>query len=234
MKEYPILSISELAKAILAGKKTQTRRVMKPQPPEWCKDFGYSCFTPAGSISGCGVYEDKGPAEKFFKCPYGRRGDKLWVKETHYLYGKWIKAGRTKSGKQKYEFVYLKKEVRYLDNPPRKICKKKNEIGWFKRPSIFMFRWASRIILEITDIRVERLQEITEEDAIKEGCDGNLAKIMAGGDEYDDPDSGLEFAFIMDKKCLFQHLWDSINFARGYGWDKNPFVWAISFKRVKK
>lgn len=166
------------------------------------------------------------------KCPYGVVGDRLWAKGTHYLYGKWVKNSKTKSGRQKYKFVCLKKEAKYFDSPPRKICKKKNEIGWFKKPSIFMFRGASRITLEITDIKVERLQEITEEDAVKEGCDNQLAKIMAGGDDHNDPDSGLEFSFIMSKKFLFQHLWDSIN-GKKYPWESNPFVWVRSFKRVK-
>ncbi|MFA5790626.1 MAG: hypothetical protein WC976_06170 [Caldisericia bacterium] len=225
MNEHPILFSGEMVKALLAGKKTQTRRVMKPQPPEWCKDFGYTCFTPVGSISGRGVYEDKGPAEKFFKYRLGFVGDKLWVKETHYLYGKWVKNGKTKSGRQKYKFVCLKKAVKYFDIPPRKICKKKTEIGWFKRPSIFMFRWASRITLKITDIRVERLHDITVWDCLDEGILGNRDN-LSGHTAISIPASEAVF----DK---FQNLWDFIN-GKKYPWSSNPFVWVIEFKRFKK
>ena len=91
--------------------------------------------------------------------------------------------------------------------------------GWELRPSIFMPRWASRITLEITEVRVQRVQEIGDEDAQAEGC--------AMG--YDGPYSfhqGFNF------RGGFMALWDSINAKRGFGWDANPWVWAISFKKV--
>ena len=76
------------------GEKTQTRRIMKPQPPDWVREFGYSCFTPKGSISGRGTYKGKGPAEKFFKCPYGTVGDRLYVKEGLEKDGQYIRYRR--------------------------------------------------------------------------------------------------------------------------------------------
>src|SRR5690348_12362489 len=82
MRERPILFSAPMVRALLAGTKTQTRRAVTPQPPEWCTEFGYTAFTPTGSISGRGRYGNDGPAEKFFRCPYGIAGDRLWVRET--------------------------------------------------------------------------------------------------------------------------------------------------------
>jgi len=86
-------------------------------------------------------------------------------------------------------------------------------------PSIFMPRWASRITLEITEVRVERLQEITEEDAVAEGMTGRLYQEATGG-------------LMSCAYAVFHWLWDSINAKRGYGWDTSPWVWVISFRRV--
>jgi hypothetical protein len=90
------------------------------------------------------------------------------------------------------------------------------------RPSIFMPRWASRITLEIVSVKVERVQEISKEDAIAEGVEA----VMVDGHKY-----GLQTG--NDYKWAFNQLWDSINAKRGYGWDVNPWVWAVTFKRVK-
>lgn len=124
-----------------------------------------------------------------FCCPYGQVGDKLWVRESFLIKHDY----KTPKG-----FPYYK--TNFCDD---KITK------W--KPSIFMPRWASRITLEITGIRVERLQEISEQDAKDEGiC------------FYDD-----------NAVDVFRELWDSINAKRGYSWESNPFVWVIEFKWMK-
>ena len=157
-------------------------------------------------------------------CPYGKPGDRLWVRETFYHHGKWGKNGKTKTGKQAWKFKATKhdegEDVRFMDNPPEIVRPNKyRKTGWYKRPSIFMPRWASRILLEVTDVRVERVQEIMEIDARAEGC------------RYDDCNHLDPHGF--SAKDRFQTLWDSINAKRGFGWDVNPWVWCVSFKRIK-
>jgi hypothetical protein len=128
------------------------------------------------------------------ECPYGQVGDKLWVKETWWCPQK----GLPVAYKANLEPQQAERQI------------------W--KSSLFMPRWASRILLEITEVRAERLQEITEEDAIKEGCKEGIT--MPGG-HY-------------TAKWYFRALWDFLNAKRGYGWDKNPWVWVISFELVKQ
>ncbi|MHB8109699.1 MAG: hypothetical protein ACYDHW_06675, partial [Syntrophorhabdaceae bacterium] len=165
--------------------------VVKPQPPGWIDDFGFNCFTPKGSISGRGYYEGE-LAEKFIKMPY-LPGDTLWVRET------WS-ADST-------ETIYRATH----DGPP---------FGGKWRPSIFMPRKFSRITLDVTGVRVERLQEITEGDATKEGCTPSFL------DEFENvwPQPFYRWGF--------RKLWDSIN-GKKYPWKDNPFVWVIEFKKAE-
>ena len=135
----------------------------------------------------------------------------LWVKET------WTPCDETTY------YTKADTQLHHTDNPNCKII-------WLRRqpperfpdwiPSIFMPRWASRITLEITDVRVERLQEITTDDIDREGCD-----YIAPADK--------EVDVWADYRKWFINLWDSINAKRGYGWDKNSWVFVISFKRIK-
>lgn len=189
MKQTPIIFSTKNMKAIMEGYKTMTRRVIKPQP---------ECLPSGERIGG-------------IPCRYGKVGDSLWCKETHYRFGYWIKNGLTKTGRQKWTFKSENKEVRYFDNPPDEV--KPNSYrkqAWYKRPAIFMPRWASRITLEITNTRVERVQDINEKDAIKEGIHSETG----------------------DHLILFQRLWDIINTKRGFSWESNPWCWVIEFKRV--
>lgn len=256
MKEKPILFSSPMIRAILDGKKSMTRRVIKPQPPSASSLEDYKAeFSVAGHD---------------YKCTYGQVGTAVWVKEAHYLYGYWEKNGLTKTGKQRWRFNYeWLQGVKYPDNPPQRICREKNQRGWFKRSSLFMPRWASRITLEITGIRVQRVQEISEEDAIAEGCEAEQPKIwwqgyrewelgdgrrelmhqQAIGDKP--PDWMIEPHRMQDRPDLlwsakrgFSILWDSINRKRKidygtnlktvypYSWIANPWCWCISFKRI--
>jgi hypothetical protein len=134
-------------------------------------------------------------------CPYGKIGSHLWVRETWRPDNTFAGGGIPRLG-IKFGHGYEWKAL----NP--------NQTGKWK-PSIFMPREASRITLEITNIRVERLLDITESDACKEG----------------DPNQGL-IASENDHTTWFQYLWDSINAKRGYSWESNPWVWCISFKRI--
>ena len=173
MKEHPILFSTEMVKAILDGSKTQTRRVIKPQP--WDMDKAYF---------------------KVFRKDFGERvcpyeiGDHLWVRET------WWPSQVDLRG------VYYKADGVQ--------CKK-----W--RPSIFMPRWVSRITLEVTGLKVERIQEITEEDAKAEGV----------------PIIHTEIEDISWYRPSFATLWDSLNAKRVYSWESNPWVQVITFKCIE-
>ena len=146
-------------------------------------------------------------------CPYGQVGDLLWVRESY--------AVRSDGVDQILYKADYQEVVKMLDLP---------EINIKWKPSIHMFKCDARIWLEITGIRVERLQEITEEDAIGEGIQlfkvglpPTQVKVYASG--WPDPLCG---GTSVDG---FHHLWDSINAKRGYGWSENPWVWVIEFKR---
>lgn len=199
--DKPILFSGPMVRAILDGKKTMTRRVIKAKPfLEWI-DAGFSdefIKNPANCMEDLAPYQP---------------GTRLWVKETHYRYGYWAKNGKTKTGKQKYRFKALSDEVRYFDNPPDRIERHKEIIGWFKRPSIFMPRWASRITLEVIDRRYEPLQDISHKDALAEGVEYDVSK-----------ENGSPLA-------RFHILWDSIN-GKKHPWASNPFVWVYEFRRV--
>jgi hypothetical protein len=218
--ERPILFSTPMVKAILEGRKTQTRRVTKPQAEDAAEDdvlIG-GRWKPIQSV-----------------CPYGQVGDRLWVRGTHYRFGLWVKNGFTKTGRQKWTFRPSRESpgldgLHYQDNSPAYVHpnRDRNLVGWFKRPSIFMPRWASRITLEITAIRVERVQDISEEDAGKEGIYPNS---ILRDDCYHwiKKDSGY-----MSAKSAFRILWDSINAKRGYSWADNPWVWVIEFRRIEQ
>ena len=210
MKERPILFSGEMVRAILDGRKTQTRRVINPQ----------SLLDNKTRVTAC------------YECPYGAPGDSLWVRESCQIYGHWVKNGHTKSGAQRWKFsIHASKQVLYagsfVESPSDK-----TQLGFYKRPSIFMLRWASRILLEVTDVRVERIQDISDGDAIKEG----IQDVCHCGDymESHGYHSG-HGAVSMPGWATenFSSLWDSINAERGHSWESNPWVWAVSFKVVK-
>ena len=192
MKERPILFSTENVKAILDDRKTQTRRVIKPQPPVSVN------ILPNALKGEWWWYEHQGRRPQI-KCPYGQVGDRLWVRET--IYCDWGGEWRYKAGDAPVKGGDFDKGE-YFDGDDMS-----------PRPSIFMPRWASRITLEITDTRVERLQEITEEDVLEEGSIKGLPVATGYANN-------------------FKWLWNSLNAKRGYGWDFNPWVWVISFRRI--
>ncbi len=215
MKERPILFSADMVRAILAGRKTQTRRVIKPQPglDPTSHDYATAATYRDGLVAFMG---DRGVSDPI-ACPYGQVGDRLYVKETHYRYGTWAMEGFNKSGSPHWVFVPWGTRVRFYDDPPDAVCRGHIDVGWYKRPSIFLPRWASRITLEITGVKVERVQDITTADAEAEGVDGESF------------DGGQTFTY----RGPFAMLWDAINFKRGYGWLMNPWDWALTFKVAK-
>lgn len=194
MKEHPILFKDEMIRAILKGRKTQTRRVVKlPKNHVWGSFFdGQIC--PENDLSSLGYPVDE------LRCPYGQPGDRLFVREAFRLCAEadGIKPRDTDAAYR----------VWYEADAP-------HQLGFGKlRPSMFMPRWASRITLEMTGVRVERLQACNEVDAIAEG---------APWAAFGAPQEGSH-------KAGFAALWESIN---GPGsWDANPWVWCINFRRV--
>jgi len=214
MTTKPILFSTPMVKAILDGRKGMTRRVVKPFPGEVLTTD--PLFGELSSFKQLKHSHGKSGEYRSPKCKY-QPGDILWVRETTYLYGQWRKNGLTKSNRQKYRFVWDKSRpaIYAADSKPNVICKGKDDIGYYKRPSIFMPREVARIFLRVTNVRCERLQEITDSDAINEGMDGHP--------RYDDNATIL----------TFRRLWDCLNTKRGYGWDTNPWVWVISFERIE-
>jgi len=188
MKDRPILFSGPMVSAILDGRKTQTRRVIKPQPVKI--DGGVPYRDPPKWGNGK-------PGTAIYRCPYGMRGDRLWVRETFC---------RIDGG----DYAYKSTDAQDADAERCRL-----EYGYKWTPSIFMPRWASRITLEIVSMHVERVQEIDEADAKAEGCERR-----GPNDQHGDERSYYEG---------YRELWDSINAKRGYGWDKNPYVWVIEF-----
>lgn len=213
MKERPILFSGAMARAILDGSKTQTRRVVK-------KDGGLLNYGAAQFVKD-GLWYPTSPSGKAglvppIICPYGQPGDRLWVRE-QYKISEWMPSYATieyTANDHKKTFVrqYLQGRI----TEPVSV----NNL----RPSIFMPRWASRITLEITGVRVERLHDISEKDAISEGVTytGPFPMAVLSG-----------FLPAPDDLAIkeFKILWESINGAES--WYANPWVWVIEFKRVQ-
>ena len=207
IKERPILFSGAMVRAILEGRKTVTRRVVKPQPAnDWRFTGGYGRITSKHPHKDkFGVFIRRGEHTDFTEvdiipCPYGQPGDHLWVRETCFI------NGPSKGS-----------EVIYKADPLPNWEGEETDIRW--RPSIHMPRWASRIQLEITSVRVERLQDISEEQAKAEGATCELAEI-----------DSVRLGAASTYRAGFQRLWQSIN---GPGsWNANPWVWAVEFRRI--
>ncbi len=220
--EKPILFSTEMVKAILAGRKTMTRRVIKDKVFQEWQDVGFS--------SDFIKHPDNSWSKK---CPYGQVGDILWVRETWNVdsvndHNKTmaIDFKAIQDGYHGAEVIRRFKPERYTQF--RKFYQK---AGW--QSSLFMPREAARILLKVTNIRVERLQDITETDAMDEG-----ALRIPNTPEYQ---KAFDAAVAAKEKPplgetprqRFARLWDSLNTERGYGWDLNPWVWVVEFERVK-
>jgi hypothetical protein len=230
MKERPILFSGPMVRAILDGRKTQTRRPIVFPTERWGFTDDYRAETAVEfrnkgdmwqAFSYCtahpGVLAPECPE---LRCQYGQPGDRLWVRET------WNARAVHEVDCGVYESGYTYANITTMK--PLNCCIEydadlSDEGPW--RPSIHMPRWASRITLEITGVRVERVQDITTADAVAEGCSGWVLDGGYIGDCEIQPDG-------QTPASEYRELWDSINAQRGYGWTVNPWVWAIEFKRV--
>lgn len=252
MKERPILMKGAMVRAILKGRKIQTRRIIKPQPSgsnTQNDPYGWRWkWTPTDKripIFEWGK-DTTGWISMLKHCPYGVPGDRLWVKET------WVELLHTSpatdrpelcegdkliepatsytddSGQQRWH--YNGRVIAYRATSAVEFCDGDGFIGESAnkddmakwKPSIFMPRWASRITLEIEAVRVERVNEITREDCIAEG-------IYQKGGQWiiDGAVTGLGW---MQPEGAYRELWESINGAKS--WDANPWVWVIQFRRI--
>jgi hypothetical protein len=199
VKERPILFMGDMVRAVREGRKTMTRRVIKGDPEKI--DVRGKWIIKFDGLN----WHDWLPIEY---SPYGQPGDRLWIKEPAEIVDKeWSLLG--------YAWSYW---IKYAADGKRKgawaVTQKEYQTG-HKFGRAFP-RWASRLTLEIVSVRVERLQEISEEDAIAEGMEVIPIKQAT-----------------WSNRQSFQVLWEKINAKRGYGWNVNPWVWVIEFKTVQ-
>lgn len=198
MNEHPILFSTEMVQAILTGRKTQTRRVVKSELI--IEQAEFECGNRPNVIQS-------EPSLQYWtenSCPFGQVGDRIWVRETHAFIPKTA-----------YRASNIDQIINPNDQETVAIFKagfdlSQTGIKW--KPSIHMPRWASRLQLEITNIRIERLNDISEDDAIAEG--------MIADDDY----CAEEY---------FSKLWNEINGWDEKGWNANPWVWVVEFKVIQ-
>lgn len=206
MAERPILFSGEMVRAILAGRKTQTRRVVKGAALDWLQP---GVFTP-GFVAH--------PENHL--CPFGVPGDTLWVREKHWIVerdGQGVDVPfLVYDDEWDGGFVKAKTPLRPWTGPFEK---------YGPRPSIHMPRWASRITLRVTGIRVERLQEISEADAKAEGV---RSFVEDGCFVYEDYVHGRG-TWTMSARDSFITLWESL-YSHDY-WTANPWVWVVEFEK---
>ena len=203
VKERPILFSAPMVRAILEGRKSVTRRPVKGAGLNWLEDFTPDYVAdPANSL-----------------CPYGKPGDRLWVRETFIdLRGTGVEHRPAPDGPlQRYAYAADCRPGSHSDEA-------RKDFGLKYKPSIHMPRAACRILLEISDVRVERLQDITEEQAKTEGV-----RLYTDHAELGDwwHVEGIE-TYSADPRKSFELLWSSV----GGDWNANPWVWVVEFKRV--
>jgi hypothetical protein len=209
MKTRPILFSGEMVRAMLEGRKTQTRRIISPTLPSDVTEFAempaidryLKCMVSGSS----GIWSDCHGLDEVRRCPFGVAGDQLYVRET-------VKVNGTMAG-PRITYRADGAEVYRSDLPDDCDAWVADDHTW--RPSILAPRWASRIVLDLKSIRAERLQDISQEDALAEGLPDQL---------------GDRFMADLPARYRYHQLWDSIN-GRG-SWYENPWVWVINFRRI--
>lgn len=215
MKERPILFSAPMVRALLDGTKTKTRRAVK--------------LNAAGRVKAPGSPKNWHPDDPDCAqaCPYGQPGDRLWVRETWNWFDpeaipqarRGMRADFTgRQGERQIEWC-----AAYSADGPLAYPGYEGRDHW--RPSIHMPRWASRITLEIVSVRVERLQDISEADAMAEGCTKNHNGYFWGG-----PHAVSSLKQMPTATGAYRDLWKSINGPSS--WDANPWVWVVEFRRV--
>lgn len=235
----PILFSPSMVAAILDGRKSVTRRLMKPQPVQIDVAGGRIWqYRPKGGVydsAADGTWprwmtrhvSDDDAAIHRSACPYGAAGDILWIREEHYRYGHWepVLGGLTRKGKrQKWAFVPDSEEVRYAAPAEYLSGKSPKTPGasmWCKRLARFMPRSCSRLTLEVTGVSVGRVQSITEEQAVAEGAEAIGITFREG---VTGPLSSLGGPY----RDGFRILWSSLHGPDS--WDANPWCWEISFR----
>ena len=225
----PMLFSTPMVQALLAGRKTQTRRVCKLQPNADCyyiSEYSQGVLT---------INYNQGDENPKLKCPIDV-GDTIWVRESFYAWGYWLKNGFSKNGKQKWKFKDLSDDIfeyKYTNNKPVCVSRLKFEgvRGYYKRSSLFMPKSACRIWLEIINIRVEHLNYISQIDAVAEGIE------VIDGILNDSPtfknyqESGIENGYGFPHNSYFS-LWDLINGKDSH--KENPLVWVYDFEVVQE
>lgn len=238
MKEYPILFSSPMVLALLDGRKTQARRVMRELTDDEVLNVGekWSIRSDGFGVALGARYEQDQwtPGFLYRKCPYGVSGDHLWVRET------WGVGTRPDPGQGWVDGIEYRADEAdtqderdllplYPVEPPVGIDLDTYKGRW--RPSIHMPRWASRLTLEVVSVRVERVQEISASNAKAEGCD----PYIYGEGLVKPPRYGDEYQYRPDYRMGFEILWDRINGKKpGRSWADNPWVWVLEFKVVTK
>ena len=210
-KERPIIMSGESVRAILEDRKTQTRRVCKPQPIEDQKwDGGWKLVTAKATTAIEALRRGMYPET----CPYGVPGDRLWVREG------WAPFVRGDGGEGWVELVRWRADEAEYPVPPEHSADwdRLSGKGYHWRSPIYMPRWACRLLLEVTEVRVERVQEIDHVGIQREGV---LPARIAGG----------ELRVLAAK--FFRPTWDALNAKRGHDWETSPWVWVLSFRRLE-
>ena len=228
-RERPIVMSAPMVVATLKGRKTQTRRVITPQPPESVGRIYVNHYEPAIVVDGetqpgpeiFGAYDEDG--EWGVRCPYGAPGDRLWVRET------W--AGHESDDDISPSRMPAAWKGSLASAPPVWYAATETDHRgrgrW--RPSIHMPRWASRITLAITSVRIERLNDITEDDARAEGVACDADGWWLGPPDREHP-AGLAMG---NARAAFERWWGHINGKRpGCAWLDNPHVWVIAFEMI--
>lgn len=227
--ERPILFSGPMVRAILAGTKTQTRRLVRPQP--YRTDKGLSETWTSAAIDG-EYLEDDVPLilHRDVGCPYGVPGDRLWVRET------WTAAVAHMHGLDACDCGDLNVtfaadgSTRYVSDSAITAHEGATGRDWYlpkaaqagkNVPAMFMPRFASRLTLEVTEVRVQRLQDITESDILAEGVNCAIAAER----------TGVPWSSLPTLHHAWAACWDSIN-AKRAPWDSNPWVWAVTFRRL--
>lgn len=233
MTDRPILFSAPMIRALLAGTKTQTRRKLKPQPPEWatfCQQPSTLNIFHQWVPSGLWAWseEEQTPPRPLRRWPIDASGQHYWLRPK-FASGDRLWVRETWQGLSFGDYQPTKSsqcEVRYAATDPCADLDAEAR-GYPWRPSIFMPRWASRLTLSVTDVRVERLQDISEADAVAEGIERHKSGWMPYSTAFYDGDGITPANYHADPRISYMQLWDSIN-GRG-AWDANPWVIAYTF-----
>ena len=221
MKEYPILFSPPMVNAILDGRKTQTRRILNPQPDGFIRGSNGTFSVPKKITTkkphknGTIWKEEDGTCYEDIKCKYGHEGDRLWVRET------FAEVGTIGKPIDWFEYQYKADFLDGIWQGYADMCFEK----W--KPSIHLPRNASRIMLEVESVRVERLHSISEKDAMQEGASDVLTRDDLLLFSELDPIIPRPFA---PYQFGFMKIWLLINGVKS--WNENPWVWAITFKNI--